>query len=382
VRGSSTVEFVPTEPAPAPAPEGPGVVWPTYRFGPDRLGVAQGISLQPPFRRAWTFHARSLVEFPPVIAHGRLFLATNHGDVFAISAKTGKRAWVRHTGRCQAASPAIGPKLVYVSFLNKQPCNRGSQKGLHGELVAYYVGSGKVRWIKQIGPSESSPVVDAGYVYVADWNGRVWSFVAGSGRLRWVTKVKGKVKGAPALSGNRLYVGDYTGRLYALDARTGKVLWQASSQARLGGRGTFYSTPAAAYGRVYIGSTDGKVYSFGATSGKLRFAHGTGGYVYSSPTVWQKRIYVGSYSKKFFCLDAATGDVKWTFEANGEISGSPTIVDGVVYFATLKERTYALDARTGKQVWSYPDGKYSPVVADEKRLYLVGHALVYGMEEK
>ena len=53
VRGSSTVEFVPTETAPAPAPEGPGVVWPTYRFGPDRLGVAQGISLQPPFRRAW-----------------------------------------------------------------------------------------------------------------------------------------------------------------------------------------------------------------------------------------------------------------------------------------------------------------------------------------
>jgi outer membrane protein assembly factor BamB len=56
------------------------------------------------------------------------------------------------------------------------------------------------------------------------------------------------------------------------------------------------------------------------------------------------------------------------------------VVDGVVYFATLRGRTYALDARTGRRLWSYPDGKYTPVVADDKRLYLVGEARIYGME--
>jgi outer membrane protein assembly factor BamB len=95
--------------------------------------------------------------------------------------------------------------------------------------------------------------------------------------------------------------------------------------------------------------------------------------------VWRKRVYVGSYSKTFFCFDAATGDVVWKFKANGPISGSATIVDGVVYFATLKRRTYGLDARTGKQLWIFPDGKYSPVVADKKRLYVVGYARMYGM---
>jgi outer membrane protein assembly factor BamB len=167
--------------------------------------------------------------------------------------------------------------------------------------------------------------------------------------------------------------------VYALDARTGKLLWKAGAQHRLGNRGTFYSTPAAAYGRVYIGSTDGKVYSFGASTGKLRWAQGTGGYVYSSPAVWRRRVYVGSYSQKLICFDAATGDEKWSFYARGPISGSPTIVNGVVYFATLKERTYALDARTGRQLWQFPDGKYTPVVADAKRLYLVGYARIYGM---
>jgi hypothetical protein len=93
-------------------------------------------------------------------------------------------------------------------------------------------------------------------------------------------------------------------------------------------------------------------------------------------------VYVGSYSQQFFCMDAATGNILWKFKANGPISGSPTVIAGRVYFATLKGTTYALDARTGGQLWTYPDGKYSPVVADADRLYLTGNARIYGLVEK
>jgi outer membrane protein assembly factor BamB len=74
--------------------------------------------------------------------------------------------------------------------------------------------------------------------------------------------------------------------------------------------------------------------------------------------------------------------VRWTFKANGPISGSATVLHGVVYFATLKRRTYALNAATGRLLWSFPDGKYSPVVADPRRLYLVGYTRLYGMVAK
>ena len=93
------------------------------------------------------------------------------------------------------------------------------------------------------------------------------------------------------------------------------------------------------------------------------------------------RARVRCCSSSFFCFDAATGDVLWSFRANGPISGSPTIIAGRVYFATLAQRTYALDAATGHLVWTFPDGKYSPVVADTKRLYLVGYTRLYGLEE-
>jgi outer membrane protein assembly factor BamB len=380
VRGSSTEEFVTTEaPAPTRPPE-PGIAWPMYGYAADHLRVGPGTH-RPPFKRLWRFGARQLVEFPPAVAYGRLYFLNARGTLFAVNAKTGRRAWRRESGRCQASSPAVERHLVYVTYL--RGCSPGHRRFKDGRLVAYDAGGGKVRWERKIGQSESSPVLHRGFVYVGDWTGRVYAFVAQTGRLAWSFKSGGKVKSSVAISGNRLFFGSYDHNVYALNLKTGKLIWKAGAQKRFGRhRGTFYSGPAVAYGRVYIGGTDGKVYSFGAASGKTRWVHGTGGWVYSSPAVWRKRVYAGSYSKKLYCLDAATGDVKWVFRANGKISGSPTVVGGLVWFATLAKRTYALDARTGRLVWSFPDGQYTPVVSDAERLYLIGQARVYGLESR
>lgn len=381
VHGSPTVEFVTTEAARARTPaELSEVPWPMYGYDEERLRFAAGIDLRPPFRRLWTFHAQSLLEFPPAVGYRRLYFANNAGVFLAVSAKTGQRAWRYVSHRCVAASPAVADGLVYMTFLNRPPCN--ASNGADGEVVAFKAGGGQIAWRRRIGPSETSPLVANGLVYVGDWRGKVYAFDAKTGRLRWSFQTHGRVKGGPALGGRRLYVGSYDGHLYALDARTGRLLWRASGQGGFFGSGTFYATPAVAYGRVYAGSTDGKVYSYGAASGRLRWSRGTGGYVYASPAVWRERVLVGSYSGWFYSLDAATGDVQWRFQANGPISGSATVLKGIVYFATLKRRTYALDARTGRVVWSFPDGKYSPVVADRRRLYLVGYARIYGMVER
>jgi outer membrane protein assembly factor BamB len=309
-----------------------------------------------------------------------------------VSEKTGKRAWIYRAHRCVAASPAIGPHAhgtVYEAFLNRPPCNaQNGGHGVDGEVIAFSAGHGRIHWRRRIGPSESSPLLVGDRLYVGDWNGDVWAFDANHGRVLWRRRVAhAAIKGALAYADGHLFVGAYDGHVYCL-TRRGKVLWRGSAQPRLFGGSDFYSTPAVAYGRVYIGSTDGKVYAFGAATGHRLWSHSTGGYVYASPAVWQQRVLVGSYSGKFSAFDAGTGEPDWTFHAGGPISGSAVVVDGVAYFSTLHEhglkngRTYALDARTGKELWTFPDGKYTPVVAVEGRLFLVGYGIVYGMVEK
>jgi outer membrane protein assembly factor BamB len=349
-----------------------------YGFDVSRLRAPGGISVRPPFHRVWTYHARSLVEFPPAIAYGRLYFANNAGFFFSVDAKTGKRKWRYASGRCQAESPAVANGTVFATFMNKPPCNAASGDG---ELIAFWAETGKVRWIKHIGASESSPLVRDGRVYVGDWYGDVYCFSL-KGKELWRYQADGKVKDGLAYADGRVYFGTYGSSVYALNARTGTEIWKAGAQSGIFSSGNFYATPAVAYDRVYIGATDGRMYSFGATTGDLRWSYSTGDYVYSSASVSQERVYVGSYSGHFYCFDAATGSVLWSFSANGPISGSSTVIDGIVYFATLRGQTYGLDAKTGRVVFTFPDGKYTPVVAETGTLYLIGYAKIYALDPK
>ena len=377
IRGSSSVEFVQTEPKAAKEPV--GVTWPMYGYDAARLRAPLGFKVHPPFRRApvWTFRAHALLEFPPAVAYSRIYIVNNAGTVFALHQQSGKVLWKYRTHRCSAASPAVGNHLVFVSLLNKPPCN--ASHGVDGKVIAFDAETGRIRWQRTIGPSESSPLLADGMVIVGDWSHDVYAFTAASGNLRWHFKAGGLVKGAISQSGNRVYFGAYDTHVYALDLHTGKQIWRASSQPRIGRTGTFYANAAVAYGRVYIGATDGKMYSFGATTGKLRWSNGTGDFIYSSAAVWRGNVLVGSYDGYFYSFDAATGDIRWRFHAGAKISGSASVIDGVVYFSTLSGRTFGLNARNGKLVWSYPAGQYAAAVASKSRLYIIGYSKLYAL---
>lgn len=385
VRGTTT-EFVPTETVAPPQPSEGSLVSPLFGGVPQHLHVGVG-KLRPPFRLDWVTGGTSLVEFPPAIGFHYLYYASLNGNLIAASAKNGRRLWTVHVGRCEAASPAVnrlGRGSVFETFLNREPCGRGSAQSGDGEILVVAAGpSHSVRWRKNLGATETSPLIIGNRIYIGDYAGRVYCLRAVDGKTIWTYQAGGAVKGAIAYDRGRIFFGAYDGRVYALKASNGDLIWRAQSNRDwLGHHGQFYSTPSVAYSRVYLGSTDGHVYSFGEESGKLRWSYLTGGYVYGSPAVWRHRVFVGSYDHTFYAFDAATGTVLWKFPANGPISGSATVVDGIVYFATLKRRTYGLDALTGKEVWTFPDGAFTPVVTDGQRLYVLGWAKLYAFSPR
>lgn len=377
VRGSSTREFLTTEPTTTRAAEEIETEpWPIYGLTPQRTRNAVDFRHRPPYRRDWVAAGHALLEFPPVIADGRLYYANIRGAFFAVDARTGKLAWRRKLGYISAASPAVGDGIVYQPLMNRHGRDRGPSSGL---MVAMNAETGKNIWRFRTGAVESSPLLVDGTLYFGTFDNRLYALDARTKRVRWSFETGDDVKGGPAYWRGTIYTGSYDGKVYAVDARSGKLRWSSEGQAGLLGAGNFYAGPTVAYGRVYIGNTDGKVYAFGARSGDLIWSRSTGDFVYSSVAVADRTVFVGSYDHHLYALDAATGDVKWSFEVDGAVSGSPTVMAGLVYFSTLREKTYALDARTGKVVWTFPDGEYTPLVADEEHAYIVGRNRVYAM---
>jgi outer membrane protein assembly factor BamB len=356
--------------------------WPTYGRTPARLHAA-AYRLRPPYRRVWAvFGDSSFIEFPPVIASGRLYFGTDRGRTVAVRTGDGAVLWERFLGHCIAASPAVRDKTVVFTTmgLGPPPCNRGT-----GQVIALDAGDGHILWRYATAPVESSPLVVAGLVVVGARDGFVYALDVRTGRVAWRFRTGAAVKGSAAAAGATIYIGSYDGHVYALVARTGRLRWRAGP-----GRGAFYATPAVAGRSVFIAATDGAVYALDAATGRRRWTRRLPSFVYSSAAVAAGRIYVGSYDHRLYALAASTGATLWSYRGRGPVSGTPSVLGGLVYFSTCgscshfesdpaARRTYAVDARSGRLVWSFPDGEYSPVVSDGRRLYLTGYTTVYGL---
>ncbi|MGA2926043.1 MAG: PQQ-binding-like beta-propeller repeat protein [Solirubrobacteraceae bacterium] len=387
---TTTAATTPAAPKPKPAVID-NFQWPWFGYDAGRTRSFQGdVALHPPLHQGWSYDDAGLLEFPPVIDQHTLYLLDDYGYAKAVDVRTGHQLWVVHVGTSAAASPAIDvtDQLVMMPVLSTNPgpvAGRLPAPG-NGTFLALSMQTGRVVWSHRVpAGTESSPIIAQGTVYFGDQGGTVYALNAQNGHVEWTYHASGAVKGGPALVGGVLYFGDYAGRAYALNATSGHQIWAVgTSGAHFGfGSGNFYATPAVAFGRVYLGNTDGRVYSFGARDGALAWATATGAYVYSSAAVQDTpglgpTVYVGSYDGNLYAFNAQSGAIRWTHDAGGKISGSPTIVDDVVYYSDLASKTTAgLDARTGRQVFSFPDGLFSPVIADQDAIYLIGRQTIH-----
>jgi outer membrane protein assembly factor BamB len=358
--------------------------WPWYGFDGGRTRFFGGpTDLHPPMHVGWTFVNGALLEFPPVIYHETLFLLGDDGVAKALNAVTGRELWHRKLGNLAAASPAVAARdgVVVMPILSTAGHSPGQ-----GRFVALSMNTGHVVWSRAVpAGSESSPIVQGQTAYFGDQGGTLWALNLHHGGVEWTYHASGAIKGGPALVGGVLYFGDYAGRAYAVRASNGRQIWAVgTSGAHFGfGSGQFYATPAVAFGRVYMGNTDGRVYSFGARTGALAWATGTGAYVYASAAVADPpglgpTVYVGSYDGNLYAFNAQSGAIRWRHPSGGRISGSSTVIGKVVYYSDLGDRrTAGLNVDTGQQVFSFPDGAFTPVIADDQAIYLDGYNRIY-----
>jgi outer membrane protein assembly factor BamB len=378
------VEFTAPTKAPEPKKRNTGVDWPLYGYDLGRTRYLPGVNLTPPFVREWTRPGSHLIEFQPVLMSGRLYYQKNNGEIYSVSAATGRVRWRKRIGGLSASAPAAAGGKVYAV------ANKGGEGGIAGagpgRVLAMDGRTGRILWAKRLASaSESSPLAHAGRIYVGSQDGTIYCLLAKSGRIVWRHRAGGAVKAGLAFSQDRVFAVAYGGSVTALRAGSGSVIWRAGTSGRSFGRaGNFYGTPAVAFGRLYAGNTDGSVYSFAASSGRLAWRRNTGGYVYAAPAVadvpgTKPAVYIGSYSGHFIALDARSGSVIWSKGGYGKISGAASVIGKTVYFSSLSNRrTYALGAKTGRVLWSLGRGAFNPAISDGIRVYITGYGTVYG----
>ncbi len=401
--GSSTKEFVTTAPAVRKRPVASIMSrpWPMYGYDAARTHDAPQFKLRPPFKKIWTLRVGNIIEFPPVVGYGLVFVNQGKGRFFVVDAATGKRRWRKHFHHCGAASPVIGNGIVYQAYMQPYPCRRypRTQRGFvvamrfrdrKGVLI-----HGRILWRYRSGAVETSPLLVNNTLYWGTWDHRIFAVNVRNPkrpRLRWSFLADDEIDSSPAYANGRVFFGTNGGHVYALNAWTGRELWRASSYSGfLHGREYFYATPTLAYGRVYIGNTDGTLYAFGQRTGDLLWARHAGSYVYAAAAVWRREVIVGTYDGHLIAYNAATGQELWNHTAPAAIHGAPGVLDGLVYFSTCPNcgsngsrsaksgpsGTYAVSARNGRLVWRFTDGRYSPLVADSERIYIAGRTHVY-----
>jgi outer membrane protein assembly factor BamB len=369
-----TLTTDPTTTAPA-TKTGPdyGPDWPTYGRTLDRNRDASDLtSIHPPYRIVWKNKGGGLLEYPPTYSHGVIYEAADSGWVTARSVFTGNIYW-SHKLATVLASPTLGPKLMYLPSYD-------------GNLYALSRATGKTVWKTHLGGDiEGSPALWHGRVYEGTLSGTMRSFNAANGHQLWSLTASGAVKQGPAIVAGRLYFGDYGGTMWCVHALSGHVIWKTHTAGLSSGyrSGSFFSTPAVAYGRVYIGNTDGKVYSFAASNGQVAWTVTLPNWAYGSPAVSDGRVFATSYDGTIIALNARTGSTLWRHVLPYGTLASPVVVGPYVYVAdrgkgaAYKGQLFAYTPKTGKRVWSFPDGKYSSVVAGAGRLIVAGFFELY-----
>ena len=382
--GAGSAESEPPETKPS------SFVWPTFGYNRARTSHFPS-DLKPPFKRIWrTEPTGELLEFPPSLARGRLFVAENNGRVVALSARTGRRLWKRDLGALAASTPTYDKGRLYVTILCQKACTTAignTESNGRGRVAALSARTGRVVWERDL-PSraESTPVVVRDRLYFGSEDGTVYGLRTRDGKTDWTYKAADDVKASLAYKNGRLYFGDYSGSVNALRARDGKLVWSRSNVSPE----NFYSAPALGFDRIFLSSTDGKVHAL-RMNGDVdwRFSAGPQGYIYAAPALANPRglgptVFIGSHDRRFYALDARSGDVRWSKQAGGEISGTAAIIGQYVYFSAFRgsRTTFGLRTRDGREAFRRPQRAFDPAIADERRLYLVGYASISALEPR
>ncbi len=328
--------------------------WPMFGRTPARINATDE-RVEPPLSLVWEQDISSGMGYgSPIVIDSNVVVTNLRGELYVLNAFTGKRlGWVS-LGDGIHGSPAVSGSVVYVACANSRE-----------SLIAFDVSEGKIRWKRDYGDIEVSPLLLNDKLYFGTTAGvfhcverhegdREWSF-----RLPDNRKRKG-IRSSAAAFENLIIFGAEDGSIYALDATTGREQWSYDTGAPV------FAPTAINHGVVFVGNVAGEFLALDAQTGTKRWQVSTGAAIYAAASFSDNVVVIGTTGGKLLALNAADGSMKWSVEFNSVINSSAVISGDIAYVGTLKKELCALRMQDGSNVWKQTlNGriKTSPAVA-------------------
>jgi outer membrane protein assembly factor BamB len=204
-------------------------------------------------------------------------------------------------------------------------------------------------WKYKVGSSDiSSPIVDAGALYVGSDDNNLYAIDIMTGNLKWRYTANGKIFTPTAIDGN-VFFPSADNFIYALDS-DGNLKWKYKT-------GSSSASPPVIYNDILYGGCDRYICAIYVINGSLKWKYATNSLIESAPAIAQGMIYFGSNDNNIYAIDK-NKNLKWQYKTGGKVSSSPSVVNGILYIGSNDNNIYALDSGTGELKWSKKTGDW------------------------
>lgn len=275
-----------------------------------------GAGISEPDLLAWAAlgdFGRGLIQSPPVVHDGRLFIMDARCVVRAFS-------W---------------PHMSHLWTINPKP----------KKLQSSNVGGG-------IG-------VDGDTVYIIDGISQALAVNAATGKVKWRSDFGTPGRSAPTIADGRVFFATIDERLFALDAATGSQLWSYTATAA---ETTVFGQPAPAVvnGVVIAGFGGGDLVAFRAESGEVVWSDMLGNVgsqastlnlacVRGLPVVVDSTVYAVSLAQVMAAVDIRTGRRLWERAVGSQ--NSLLCVGDWLYVLSQDDQLACIDRLSGHVRW-------------------------------
>jgi outer membrane protein assembly factor BamB len=259
--------------------------------------------------------------------------------------------WVKEVGP-SVSSPLFVDGTIYVSTIT-------------GRIFALNLSEKEIKWHLYVGsPIVSSPLIYNGILVAATYDSWIKdtsftgkNFLLGIdsnyGTQIWNYEISGGVSSSPCLVGNgmTIVVGSMNKFIYAIEGKSGNILWTFETW------GEVWSSPSYNGNEIFIGSDDGFLYCLDL-DGKLIWKTKLNGKIRSSSPCLSfddesSSLFIGTYNGGMFCLNQSTGVIKWYKQISKPVMSSPATTKDKVFFAASDKRIYCFHVEDGSRVWEF-----------------------------